>query len=45
LRELIAPASLDGLPVMMIGRDALIRNKRATARPQHLVDADKIENG
>jgi hypothetical protein len=36
-------ASLDGLPVMMIGRDALIRNKRATARPQDLVDADEIE--
>jgi hypothetical protein len=39
------PALLDGLPVTMIGRDALIRNKRATARPQDLVDADKIENG
>lgn len=36
-------ASLDGLPVMMIGRETLIRNKRATGRPQDLVDADKIE--
>ena len=37
------PASLDGLAVMMIGREALVLNKRATARPQDLVDADKIE--
>jgi predicted nucleotidyltransferase len=36
-------ASLDGISIMMIGRDALIRNKRATARPQDLVDADKLE--
>jgi hypothetical protein len=36
-------ADLDGLEVMMIGRDALIRNKRATGRAQDLADAEKLE--
>ena len=37
-------ADLDGLKVSMIGRDALIRNKRATGRTQDLADADKLES-
>ncbi len=36
-------ADLDGLKVFMIGRDALIRNKRATGRPQDLADAERLE--
>jgi len=36
-------ASLDGAPVWMISREDLIRAKRATGRPQDLVDADKLE--
>jgi hypothetical protein len=31
------------LPVGVIGREDLIRNKRATGRPQDLVDADRLE--
>jgi predicted nucleotidyltransferase len=37
-------ADLDGLKVWMIGRDALIRNKRATGRTQDLADAEKLES-
>jgi len=29
--------------VGVIGREDLIRNKRATGRPQDLVDADRLE--
>jgi hypothetical protein len=36
-------ASLDGAPVWMISRDDLVRNKRATGRPQDAVDADTLE--
>lgn len=35
--------TIDGVPVWFINRDHLIRNKRATGRPQDLVDADCIE--
>jgi hypothetical protein len=38
-------ADLDGLKVFMIGRDALLRNKRATGRPQDLADVDHLESG
>jgi hypothetical protein len=31
------------LSVAVIGREDLIRNKRATGRPQDLVDADRLE--
>lgn len=34
---------IDGVPVWFIDRDSLIRNKRATGRPQDLADADFIE--
>ena len=32
-----------GVPVRFISRDDLIRNKRATGRPQDAVDADKLQ--
>jgi hypothetical protein len=37
-------AELDGLPVFVLSRDALIRNKRAIGRPQDLADLDTLEN-
>jgi hypothetical protein len=37
------PASLDGLEVWMISKEALIRNKRATGRTQDLADAERLE--
>ena len=36
---------LDGLAVCMIGRDALLKNKRATGRPQDVADVDRLEGG
>jgi hypothetical protein len=33
---------IDGVAVRLIGADALIRNKRATGRPQDLADADRL---
>jgi hypothetical protein len=36
-------AILDGIPVFIIGKDALIRNKRAVARPQDLADLAELE--
>ncbi len=35
--------TIDGVPVWFIDREALLRNKRATGRPQDLADADFIE--
>ena len=37
-------ATLDGIPVFMLGIDALIRNKRAVGRPQDLADLESLEN-
>ena len=37
------PARLDGLDVFVIGREALIKNKRATGRTQDLADVEKLE--
>jgi hypothetical protein len=37
-------AKLDGIPVFVLGKDALIRNKRAVGRPQDLADIDTLEN-
>ena len=34
---------LDGVPVFFIGRDELIRNKRATGRPQDAADVATLE--
>ena len=34
---------LDGRRLAFLGRDALIRNKRATGRPKDLVDAEALE--
>jgi hypothetical protein len=36
-------AELDGIPVSILGKDALIRNKRAVGRPQDLIDIDMLE--
>lgn len=36
-------AHLDGLPVRMLGRDALLKNKRATGRAKDLADLEAIE--
>jgi hypothetical protein len=37
-------AELDGIPVFVLGKDALVRNKRAVGRPQDLADLDVLEN-
>jgi hypothetical protein len=36
-------ALLDGVPVAMIGRDALLANKRASGRPKDLADVRELE--
>ena len=36
-------AIIDGIPVFVLGRDALIRNKRAVGRPQDLADVAALE--
>jgi hypothetical protein len=36
-------AILDGVPVFILGKDALIRNKRAVGRPQDLADLAALE--
>jgi len=36
-------ADLDGRTIPFIGREALIRNKRAAGRPKDIVDADHLE--
>jgi hypothetical protein len=35
--------TIGGLKVEVIGRDDLVRNKRATGRPRDLVDAEQLE--
>jgi hypothetical protein len=37
-------AELDRIPVFILGKDALIRNKRAVGRPQDLADIDILES-
>jgi hypothetical protein len=37
--------NLDGLPVWVISKDLLVRNKRATGRPQDLADVERIGGG
>ncbi len=37
------PADLDGIPVFVLDRNALIRNKRAVGRPQDLADLATLE--
>lgn len=34
---------LDGLPIWVIGREMLIRNKRATGRTQDSADVERLE--
>ena len=36
-------AIIDGIPVFILGKDALIRNKRAVGRPQDLADLSALE--
>jgi hypothetical protein len=36
-------AMIDGIPVFVLGKDALIRNKRAVGRPQDLADLAALE--
>jgi Nucleotidyl transferase of unknown function (DUF2204) len=36
-------AIIDGIPVFILGKDALIRNKRAVGRPQDLADISALE--
>jgi hypothetical protein len=36
-------AIIDGIPVFVLGRDALIQNKRAVGRPQDLADLSALE--
>ena len=38
------PAELDGVPVFILGKDALIRNKRGVGRPQDIADLDMLES-
>jgi predicted nucleotidyltransferase len=35
-------AELDGIPVFVLGKEALVRNKRAVGRPQDLADLDML---
>jgi len=37
-------AELDGIPVFILGKDALIQNKRAVGRAQDLADLDILES-
>jgi hypothetical protein len=37
-------AELDGIPVFVLARDALIRNKRALGRPQDRADLDVLDS-
>src|ERR1700730_4489590 len=37
------PGELDGIPVFILSKAALIRNKRAVGRPQDLADLDVLE--
>ncbi len=37
------PADLDGIPVTMISRELLLKNKRASARPKDLLDVAELE--
>jgi len=38
------PAELDGIPVFILTKDALIRNKRAVGRPQDIADLTTLES-
>ena len=37
-------AELDGIPVFILSKDALIRNKRAVGRPQYIADLTMLES-
>lgn len=40
-----APVTLRGMQLYVLGRDALLKNKRATGRAKDLTDADWLERG
>jgi hypothetical protein len=40
--KLRAAGTMDDIPVSFIGRESLIKNKRATGRPQDIVDAQML---
>ncbi len=37
-------AELDGIPVFILSKDTLIRNKRAVGRPQDIADLDTLQS-
>jgi len=37
------PAELDGLPVSVLGKADLLRNKLASGRPQDIADAEQLK--
>ena len=37
-------ATMDGIPVFILGKEALIRNKRTVGRSQDLADLESLEN-
>jgi len=37
-------ATMGRIPVFILGKEALIRNKRAVGRPQDLADLESLEN-
>jgi hypothetical protein len=41
--ETAEPTELEGVPVLVLGRDPLIKNKRTVARPKDLVDVQVLE--
>jgi len=40
--ESIEPGELDGAPVFFLGRNALIKNKKATDRPRDRADVEEL---
>jgi hypothetical protein len=38
------PAEMKGIPVFILSKEALIRNKRAIGRPQDLADLETLED-
>jgi hypothetical protein len=41
----LQPGELDGIQVFLIGRAALIKNKKATGRPRDCADVEELGNG
>lgn len=43
--ESLEPGELDGVPVSFLGRNALIKNKKATNRPRDRADVEEMGGG